>query len=768
MLKKFARYVVHHSIPIIIVATILTILLGYFAKNVKVSSNLIDLAPKDNKELLKLNRTLLNFGSSTFVMISVKSDDAYSLSTLTKIKRITDDIKKLPEVEEVIDPLNATVFKYLFGMLVIKKSLPGGKIPTSKEKIEQFKNEVLSEPILKNVVVSENGESLAIYIRLKDDCNNYGIRTKLIKIIDPYRGPEEFYLAGRPIIESWVKEYLQRDTIKLAAPIIVLVIFVLFINFKSVRGVILPLAIMISSIIWTIGLMGIFDKKITMVGVMLPTLILVISSSYSIHFLNQYYRDIHSDPHKKRNVAKSITNIGKTIFLAAMTTIAGFAAITINKIKPMRELGIFVLIGVFFSMTLSLTFLPGILAIIKKPKNKVFSSNTGSKTSIIFYKTGNHIIDKWKLIIAIAIIILIWSVLGIKNINVDTNWQRFFKKDSEILKSQRYIKSNFGGASTINITFEKNDDINLNFKNLSTLRYIDQIEQWVRGKNLSGPTISIVDYIKRANQLINGNNPNQYRLPDNDPDLLKILLMFKMSKFTKSLSNVITEDFENANIVVRGSGSNRPDITSSELKEFLKEFDTYIKSHSYKGISVDVTGIDIIYLSLIDYLVSSQLISIAISVIIVFLIISFTFKSITYGLFGLIPIIFGLLLNFGAMSYFHIPLDFITSMIASIAVGLGVDNSIHYLIRFSKTKHSLPLDERIKQALVTSGIPIFFTSFTLISGFSALLFSSFKPILYFGLLSSVTMFGCLIGVIFILPATIHALKPEAIIKGRKY
>lgn len=766
MFKQFAHFIVRHKILIIISVIIITVFFGYFAKNVKVSSNLISLAPENHKELLALEKTLNKFGSSTFIMISVKSDDAYSLSTLTKIKKISDELKKLPEIDEVMDPLNATIFKYLFGMVVVKKSLPGGEIPRSKEEIEEFKKEMLSEPILKNVVVSENGESLAIYIRLKDDFNIQHIREKLLDIVDPYRGPEEFYMSGRPIMESWVKEYIQKDSVKLALPIIILVIIVLFINFKTIRGIFLPLTIMLGSIIWTLGLMGIFNKEITMIGIMLPTLILVISSSYSIHFLNQYYRDIFLDSHKTRNVEKSILHIGKTILLAALTTIAGFAALTINRIKPMRELGIFVLIGVFFSMVLSLTFLPSFLTLLKKPKQRFHVSSKGGLMNLLFDHIGELIIKRWKIILILALIIGIWSCIGIKNITVDTSFQRFFKKTSEILISQKFIRSNFGGVSTINISFEIEEKSDLHFKSLDTLRYVDRIEQWVRDKEIFGSTISLVNYIKRANQLQYRNNPEYYILPGSDVDLLKILLMFKMSKFTQSLSNVITEDFKNTNIIIRISSVNKPDPAISVIKSFIEDFKTYIDENPYNGISVEMSGVDIIYISLIDYLVNSQLLSIAISIIIVFFIITYTFRSFVYGFFGLIPIIFGLLLNFGAMSYFHISLDFITSMIASIAVGLGVDNSIHYLIRFSNTKHGLPLHERIKTALINSGIPIFFTSFTLITGFSVLLFSNFKPIVYFGFLISVTMLGCLTGVIFVLPAFIYFIKPSAIIKGR--
>ena len=200
--------------------------------------------------------------------------------------------------------------------------------------------------------------------------------------------------------------------------------------------------------------MGIFNKAITMVGIMLPTLILVISSSYSIHFLNQYFKDIHYDSHKKRNIEKSIINIGKTIFLAALTTIAGFAALTINKIKPMRELGIFVLIGVFFSMILSLTFLPGLLTVLKKPKVMLQASREGSRTCIFFDRLGEFITKRWIIILVLALAISVWSCLGITKINVDTSWERWFKKNSEILTTQKFIKSNYGGITTFNVTFE--------------------------------------------------------------------------------------------------------------------------------------------------------------------------------------------------------------------------------------------------------------------------------------------------------------------------
>ena len=765
MIETFARFVVRFRVPIIAAVIVLTLMFAFFARQIKMSSNLIDLAPEDNPELITLQDTLRLFGSTTFVMVSVKADNVYSFSTLTKIKNISEELSQLDEVEDIIDPLSARVFKYLFGMVVVKTSFPGGEIPESGEKIAKIKEEMLAEPILKNVVVSENGESLAIYLKIKNGIDTQHLREKLTRIIEPYQGPEVFYLAGRPIIESWVKDYIRWDSARLALPIILLIIVVLFINFRSGRGIILPLSMMFGSIFWTLGLMVIFGKSITMVGVMLPTLILVISSSYSIHFLNQYYKDIHADMPRRRCVEGSVAHIGKTIVLAALTTIAGFAALTINRIKPMRDLGVFVLIGVFISMLLSLTFLPSILSMLKKPRRTTRASTEGSRMNLFFLNLGDVILNRWKVILIIASVIAVWAIVGIPNIEVDTSWKRFFKKNSDILMSQRFIRSNFGGVSTINVTFITEDE-DMDFKSLSTLKYIDKVEQWIRDQHLLGLSNSLVGYIKRANQLLNENNPDEYRLPENDADLLKILLMFKMSKFTESLSNVITEDYRHANIMVRTTGSDQQDLTITELKKFQRSFKAFVGDNPYEGIDVHIAGVDLIYVSLIDYLVRSQLISILLSIIIVFIIIAITFRSLVFGFFGLIPIFFGLFLNFGTMSYFNLSLDFLTSMIASIAVGLGVDNSIHYLIRFTRTKHNLPLKERLKQALGMTGTPIFFTSFTLIAGFMVLVFSNFKPILYFGLLISVTMFGCFIGVIFILPAFIYLVKPKAIRQGK--
>jgi hydrophobe/amphiphile efflux-3 (HAE3) family protein len=765
MLNWFSRFAVRNRIPVIVAVVLITGMFGYFAGKVSISSDLLNLAPRNNAELLKLNRNSALFGSGTYVIISVKSDNAYSFSTLTKIKLISDELKKLPEVEEVMDPINAKVFKYLFGMLVVKQSFPAGQIPGSPEEIAKLKEEMLSEPILKNVVVSENGENLALYLKMKNDVKQQRIRGEIDRILKPYAGPEEFYVLGRPIIEARVKDYIQRDSLRLALPIVILVVFVLFMNFRSLRGIALPLIIMIGNIIWTFGLMGIFGKMISIIGIMLPVMILVNSSSYSIRFLNQYFTDIGLEGGRRENIGKSIVRIAKIIFLAAVTTMAGFGALTPNKIRPMMEIGVFVLIGIVFSMILSLTFLPALLTLLKKPRRGLRSSGIAARMKIPFERMGEFIVRRHAIILVAACAVGIWSVVGFRNIKIDTSWERFFKKGSEILQTQYYIRSNFGGISTMNISLVTAGDGDLSFKNLEALRYAEKVEQWVREKGVFGQSTSFVGYIKRANQLLNGNDPRQYRLPETDADLLKILIMFKMTEFTESIGNVITKDFKASNIIIRMTRPDGPEVTANRLKAFLKEFEAFAAENRFDGISAELSGTDIVFVSLVDYLVRNQLVSIVLSLVVVFLIVAVSFRSIVYGVYSLLPIVFGLLLNFAAMSYFRISLDFITAMISSIAVGMGVDNSIQYLIIFSRTEHGLPLDERLKLALADSGVPIFFSALTLIAGFTVLLFSSFKPILYFGLLINVTMIGCLIGHLFILPAFICLTKPKAIVAG---
>ncbi|MFW6181229.1 MAG: efflux RND transporter permease subunit, partial [Spirochaetota bacterium] len=557
-------------------------------------------------------------------------------------------------------------------------------------------------------------------------------------------------------------EYLSRDSVRLALPILVLVVLVLFLNFRSLRGVLLPLFIMVASILWTLGLMGLLGRQITIIGVMLPTLILIISSSYSIHFLNQYYRDMAGPGTRDQRVVRAFSGIGRTIVLAALTTIAGFAALTVNRIRPMMELGIFVVIGVFIGMVLSLSFLPSTLSMLRVPGKRLHAASETSRFSRTFRSLESGVVRSRWIILAAAVALAVWSVSGMHRIVVDTSWERFFREDARVVQSQSFIKDHFGGVSAINVSFRPESGSGLDFRSLDALRYLDTVQQWINRQDLFGKTTSLADYVRRANQVLHGGDPGAYRLPDSDAELLRILLTFKMANLTEKLEHVITDDYRCANITVRSAKPGKR-VTIAETREFVDRFHRFIEENPLPGISASIAGIDLIYVSLVDYLVRSQLISVALSVVIVFIIMAITFKSLTCGLFGLIPIVFGLLLNFAAMSYFNIALDFITSMIASIAVGLGVDNAIHYLIRFTKTDPDLPLEERIGRALTSSGIPIFFTSFTLIAGFSVLLFSSFKPILYFGLLISVTMLGCLIGVVFVLPALIYLLKPSGLV-----
>jgi hypothetical protein len=410
---------------------------------------------------------------------------------------------------------------------------------------------------------------------------------------------------------------------------------------------------------------------------------------------------------------------------------------------------------------MSLTFLPALLTLLKKPVRSPRSSKIAEAMKVPFARLGGFVVRNRTAILLAACAVGVWSAVGLRNISIDTSWERFFKKNSAILQTQSYIQSNFGGISTMSLSLETPPGSDLSFKDLDALRYAERVEQWVKDREIFGQSISFVGYVKRANQLLNGNDPRQYRLPDTDADLLKILLTFKMSQFTDSISNVITKDFKVSNIIVRMARPAGPRVEPRDIKIFQKDFDDFLAENARDDIKVELSGTDIVFVSLVDYLVRNQLVSIALSLFVVFLIVALSFRSVVYGVYSLVPIVFGLLLNFAVMSYFRISLDFITAMISSIAVGMGVDNSIQYLIVLSRTGHGKPL----QLAMAESGVPMFFSALTLIAGFTVLLFSSFKPILYFGLLINITMIGCLIGHLFLLPAFISLTKPRAIVAG---
>jgi hypothetical protein len=643
--------------------------------------------------------------------------------------------------------------------------------------------------------------------------------------------------------------------------------------------------------------MAFLGINLTLVSTVIPVLLIAVGSAYGIHILSHYYDYLNeyqgeiSVSEQKELVIKTVDKMGKAVFLAALTTIAGFGSLASSQIVPIKSFGIFTAFGIAAAFIVALFLIPSLLIIIANIKNDVLAENVETaEFKSILEKLHNFYSKRRISMIILAVLILSGSFLGFEDIIVDTPLIEMFKEDTEIRQADDFINDNFAGTNIMRVMVEGEEMGDLNHPDILT--QMDGLQQHlVSHFDEVGKASSITDYIKRMNQVMNypeaettktSTNSEENAVKTNES--LETSSSFYEDDSEESASSFYKEDTQKTNKNSEANSSSfyqtenkkstnsqpkrevlegparekniseyefiqllnaaltraeKKNINAGELVNLLAEEMNYQAAAYYEiptdldkygaaskqnlqnlisqylllySGSVDdlindqlepdkaqmllqlnnpsnlaaqkvrkeiydysdnfpedykltVSGDAAMALEANNLIVSSQTRSIIISFIIVFLIVAISFRSVIAGLYGIIPLAFSLIINFGLMGHLGIKLDVGTAMVASIAIGIGVDYTIHFL-------HSYHA-ERIKEddlhlvtqkTLTTTGKAIIFNAISVAAGFLVLLFSNFYPLIYLGFLIAVTMCTSSIASLTILPLLLNIFKPEFISK----
>jgi predicted RND superfamily exporter protein len=347
------------------------------------------------------------------------------------------------------------------------------------------------------------------------------------------------------------------------------------------------------------------------------------------------------------------------------------------------------------------------------------------------------------------------SVIGFPRLVVETNTLRFFKPQSEIRKTTEVINDNFGGSENLSILIQ--GDI----KRPDALNQILDIQQYAENLKHVGYSVSIGDYVAEINKALNENNPAFRQIPDTREAVAQEILLYEMSGDPSDFKNVVDYDYREANVTVRMES-----ISSRELGEVVEKIEAYAKSKTEAGITANVTGSSYLFKVLTDLLVKGQILNIISSLAAVWLIVALIFRSVGAGGYSIIPLSLTIGLNFGLMGWLNIPLDTATTMLASMAIGIGIDYSIHFLSRY-RLEVQRTRDYAIAAIETTrsSGKAILYNAAAVTMGFIVLLFSSFRPIQVLGALTALTMVTSALGALSVLPAVLNIVKPKFLLKS---
>ena len=751
MSNKLIQVILNHPKVILSILAAITLVLGTFLPKVKMDFSIEQLFSQNDPVI---NR-FLNFreefdGVDNRIFLLYESDDPFSYKNLELNKKMVYAFENIEGVSKVTSLTNIELFteggEYLLSPVY-------ENIPKSIDSLNIAKERILSSDLLKNYLISEDGKVAAILIEVSDSFNEHESRESIVKQIDELQLGTDWtwHQTGLPIIRTRYVQYMIADNITFLIPVLSMLILLLSLLFRSLVGLVLPLIVVLLTIIWTLGFMTAAGITINIISYIIPTLLMVVGISDSVHFLVKYYKTLHLLGDKREALTQSLQKIGTAIFLTSITTAIGFGALSMVNIEIVKEFGIFTAMGVFFAFIITVLFIPSTLMLLgKTPKTKLEAYSRGYRVKIV-KKLITIVRGHPKKIIFTGITITIIGFFGALQINPHSKLLDDLRPGNTLLEDMRLAEDRMGSVLPVEIiiTVDENENFQ-DIQDVAVISFTDELASYISKIPEIGKVVSVSDYLKAINQAMNDGDKFFYQVP-----LSREIISQYMLLYDSEFNSLINSDLTKLRIA-----SQIKDIDSRRSAEIEKELNTYIASVIPEGITAEVTGTAFLALRTNNYLVKNLLGSFLVALIIITFLMIVLFRSVKMAFISILPNIIPMMVMAAVLGFLQIPLRPATAMTFAVAFGIAVDDTLHYLIRYRMELSKQHYRQANDSTMLGTGIAMMSTTAILSAGFLVLILSQFTPTVEFGMLSVITIITALIGDLTFLPALLSQIKPR--------
>ncbi len=694
-----------------------------------------------------------DYPRATDYIVMVESNnlfDAELLNTLDKCIYNLENQRELGKSSSVLDFV--TIEKKGTRLATVPMdSRPSGSEWT-QQTVELFRSRVANDDIVKNYLVSSDLNAMIFTFSISQV--NQTRLDELAKYLEPLHDVgASYYINGGSVINNKVMHYLEKDLVTLLVLCFVIILFAYYLSFRSKRSMLIPFSLSVIGIIWTFGTMSLFGYSLTIVNIVTPCMVLTLGSSYSVHVLSEYY----SAYRKEQNVQKASLAIKKiylTILLACLTTISGFLSLLISETPALKEFGIAVSFGVAYCALLSFTYLPAVLSLVKPPKEKQMEVYEKGILTRTINKLSTFVIEHWIVMLAIVLVIFAGFLVTKDKISIDTNYMSYFPASDPFGQESRHFAQKIGGVNPYIVTVKAPEGADSGyFLQPENLQKVYDFQETARNESSDIlQCISFPAYISFMNRVYSGSSG----IPESPAmlNLLNRMLVLLHNQMGGVVNSFMNEDATVINLIFQHYDSEQQDLMTVGS---MARIDRLFKDNLWRlpdGTQVTIGGDPAVNLRFSLRLLNDQNASTILSYIFVFLIVAIALKSGKNGLFALVPVSIGIMANYIWMFVLQIPFDMVTISFTNVVVGSGVDDAIHFLLRFSNKKKNNPeigIRKLLASTLQETGRPIVLTTVSIVAGMLMLSFASYMPIRYFGLLMSIALTDSMLATIFILP-----------------
>ncbi len=785
----YKNIIIQNPKSIFLFLLLILLTFGYHSKDFRLDASSETLLIEGDPDLKYLQEISERYGSKEFLILTYTPNEGMvSDNSINNLLSLKYKIQSLNWVHSVITLLDIPL-------------LNNSDAPL-QERLENFKtlkddgvnknrgfDEIISSPVFRNFVISEDGKTSGIIVNLKKDKSLEKSKLKsekeiqaykdLVKkqnhqniieirdIIKSYEDIGKIHLGGIPMIADDMMSFIKSDIIVFGIGVLLFIIGTLWFVFRKLVWIIVPLSSCFFSVVIMMGILGILGWKVTVISSNFIALMLILTMAMNIHMSTRFLqlKEKHPDLTVLDLVSLTTSKMFWPILYTVLTTIIAFLSLIFSEIKPIIDFGWMMTFGLITSFIITFTLLPALINFMPKENDNKIKYKESLITSFLAKVSNNN----HKTIFTLTILIVILSIVGISRLEVENSFINYFSKKTEIYKGMKLIDEKLGGTTPLEIILkfpkkeildsdddfedwgeEENEDDQKYWFTKDKIDKISSVHNYLDSLPQVGKVLSFSSIIDVAT-LLNNNKP-----------LGTLEMGVLYSKLPKNIKSEIVDPY----ISIKDNEA-RINLRIIDSQENLKRNDLINKiNYDLKnklGLNereFKLAGVLILFNNLLQSLFKSQILTLGLVMIGIFLMFVILFRNIKLSLIGVVPNFIAAFFILGIIGLLGIPLDMMTITIAAITIGIAVDNSIHYIYRFKEEFYILKdYNKTLTLCHSTVGKAILNTSITIIFGFSILVLSKFIPTIYFGIFTGLAMLLAMISVLTLLPTLILMVKP---------
>lgn len=758
-----ARLILRNKIIILIAIVLATIFLGSQWKNMRFTFTEANLLPDDNEVNITYNEFLKIFGEEgNLIVLGVKDPSLFTVEKLNAWNRLSESFKHYDEVETVLSikdlqKLVKDTEKEKFDLQpFIKDSL------SSLAEIDTLQQELFQKyPFYDNFLFNKETRTIRTALYLKKDIVNTSARKDFIidilqTKVDEFEATYDLdvRVSGMPYIRTLNAQSIVDEIGLFIGAALLVTSFIFFLFFRSVRATLIALVVVSFGVMWTFGIIGLLGYEITVLTALIPPLIIVIGIPNCIFLINKYQQEVKNHGNKVKSLQRVITKIGNATLMTNATTACGFATFILTESSLLTEFGIVASLSIIAIFMLSILIIPILYTFLPYPKERHLE-HLNRRWTGGFVKWMERMVKERRITIYIvAVSLLSLSLIGIFQIKISGSLIEDMPQNTEFFKDIRFFESEFNGIMPLEIMVDTKRKKGV--MKLSTLKRMDELEERIiQTPQLSRP-ISVVSLVKYSKQAFYNGNPKYYQLPTSQEN--SFILSYAKNSNTEAdlLKSFVDSTGRYARITtfMKDIGTDKMERIEDDLQ---MEINKLFPAENYNVI---MTGKALVFQKGTKYLVKNLAISLSLAILLIASFMAFMFRSFRMIVISLIPNILPLLITAGLMGYLGVPLKPSTILVFSIAFGISVDDTIHFLAKYRQElqANNWKIKKSVYGALRETGVSMFYTSIVLFFGFSVFTLSSFGGTVALGALVSATLLFAMLSNLLLLPSLLLSLE----------